>query len=121
MLLQQGLRQDLASVPLSPKAPESGDYDPPYPTEFADQIEQDDTAPSIAVFVIPSVFVVLALLFVAAMNNRTLTILARDRAGSTPPVNTEAPPAAFQKPPEPPTPRINLPKVCRIYRVSCAL
>lgn len=106
ILLQQEPMQDLDSAPFATN--DFGDYESPEPIEYS-SIGQD-SAPGVAVFVIPSVFVVLALLFVVAMNNRTLTILARDRSGSTPPVDTEAS-AASPKPPEPPMPRVKPPKV----------
>ncbi|NJR43613.1 MAG: hypothetical protein HC767_14155 [Akkermansiaceae bacterium] len=41
-------------------------------------LKKHNRTPAIAVFVIPTVLVVLALLFVLLMNNRTLTMMSRD-------------------------------------------
>lgn len=69
----------------------------PYPEEA--YFEQQNRTPAVFVFIIPTVFVVLALIFVIFVNNRTLTFFARDRSAARPAADPENIPEPLEPPP----------------------
>lgn len=97
----------------------SSDY--PVTTESIGIHRNRQSTPGVAVFIIPAVFVVLALLFVGVMNNRTLTLPTRGISHAAAPVPTEASARAFTKPPEPSVPPATPPKVCCSDVPPCSL